>query len=99
MVGRQQLSGKSEEIRFTARGKDQPGPVLFGAAICHPEQFFSLISLLPQNRRAGGVLIVVCVFPFIFVIDLHFCFCMASCFLCMPIHWDVIEPTFLPPIH
>jgi hypothetical protein len=46
MVGRQQLSGKLEEIRFTARGKDQP--VLFDAAVCHPEQFFPLISLLPQ---------------------------------------------------
>ena len=29
-------------------------PVLFGAAICHPERFFFLISVLPQNRRMGG---------------------------------------------
>jgi hypothetical protein len=27
------------------------------------------------------------------------CVCVAACFLCMPIHYDVIEPTFLPPIH
>ena len=53
MVGRQQLSGKPEEIQFTARGKGQP--ILFGAAVCHPEQlFFFLISLLTQNRRVGG---------------------------------------------
>ena len=30
---------------------------------------------------------------------LHFCFCMASCFLCMPIHMDAIKPTFRSPIH
>jgi hypothetical protein len=29
-------------------------PVLFGAAVCLPEQFFPLISVLPQNRRTGG---------------------------------------------
>jgi hypothetical protein len=40
MLGRQQLSGKPEEIPFTARGKGQLA--LFGAAVCHPEQFFSL---------------------------------------------------------
>ena len=68
MVGQQQLSGKLEEIRFTARGKGQP--VLFDAAVCHPEQFFSYFSSATEQMRRGVlVLIVVCVFPFIFVMD------------------------------
>ena len=33
-------------------GKDHP--VLFGAALCHSEQCFSLISVLPHNICAGG---------------------------------------------
>ena len=71
-------------------------PVLFGAAVCHPEQFFPPHFCSATEQTRGGVLIVVCVFPFINAAVLC---CMASCFLCMPIHYDVIERTFLPPIH
>jgi len=49
-------------------GKGQP--VLFDAAVCHPEQFFSYFSSATEQIRRGVlVLIVVCVFPFIFVMD------------------------------
>ena len=42
----------SREIKLNKSVKGQP--VLFGAVVCHPEQFFPLISVLPQNRRSGG---------------------------------------------
>jgi hypothetical protein len=50
----------------TSAAKGQP--VLFGAAVCHPEQFFSHYCSATEQTR-GGMLIVVCVSPFIFVID------------------------------
>jgi len=51
MVGRQQLSGKLEEIRFTAWGKVNLFCLTLPSAI---QNSFSHISLLPQNRYAGG---------------------------------------------
>ncbi len=59
-----------KEIRFTARGKGQP--VLFGAAVCHPEQFYSLIPLLICHRTdARGD-----------VIDCRVCIPIHVCHLC-----------------
>ena len=52
-------------------------PVLFGAAVCHPEQFFPPHFCSATEQTRGGVLIVVCVFPFINAAVLC---CMASCF-------------------
>jgi hypothetical protein len=43
-------------------------PVLFRAAVCHPEQLFPHFCSATEQTR-GGMLIVFCVFTFISVID------------------------------
>ena len=66
---------------------------------CLPSRtVFSLISLLPQNKRTGGF-IVVCVFPFIFVIDAALLFLYGIMFFVYTHSLGCHRTHFPAPIH
>ena len=82
--------GEKRQYHRNRRVKGQP--VLFGAAVCHPEQFFPPHFCSATEQTRWGMLFVVYVFPFIIAAVLF----LSNALSCPPF---ILYICFSLPIH